>query len=451
MSYPTGYSQTLNSVLPLDTMYTTVSQCDYGYPLIYARLNSIPDNQRWRIIVLGIIGGIGVLFYLVCLILFIIRRNVQPLKDRSPHLLMVSAISGSIALAYMYFRQFFDIVLVCPISYYITEISLFIFFVPYLLRCVRTILLWNYNEAKAATMERREDQDGGQAPLIRDDTPTSPATGGTTPIVATAKRNKSGIDTSKSATLIKYRRFFVGEGYFLLGLVIGAFIWIVGGIIIQVVSSSAGNFWNPHCQKACNDQEGFALRAFIIFVAILEIPYLLLVIYMRKINDEFSIRNELLAIIIFSSLMMIGMIILVFVPGAFWPQESSIGYLLGVTLIGTFIISVVYPLINTWVKSGMFNAIAGLAKGSNNVADIETPVSSTTDEADDSAAQKGPSTNQIEYFLTANDGKEHFKQFLVREFSVENLMFYTEVQVRFYFYIMINCFSITKRLKTITI
>jgi len=441
---------TYNNVLPLDIAWSTVSQCSYGYPLVYSRLNSIPDNQLARLVVLGIIGGIGVILYLIALVLFIIRIKKQPLRDRSPLLLMISAIGGSVALAYMYFRQFFDIVLVCPISYYVMEISLVIFFVPYLFRCFRTIMLWNYNEAKAsmigAGVDFKEDPNPEELPRTARNnsvttsnttsevpTPTSPIsleTSGTTPIITQdvnvkrrAAPKKSGVNLEKHAKLIKYRRFF-SEKFLLLIFFILLAVWIIGGIIVQTASSTA-NFWNPYCQKICNEQEGYALRAFIVLVAVLEIPYLILVILMRNINDEFSIRNELLVIIIFLSLMMIGMIVLVIVPGVFWPQQSYIGYLLGIALIGTFIISVVYPLINTWVKGGIFNAIASLAKKKQE--DIEAPESSgKTSGVEDE--KKGPSINQIEFFLTVNEGKESFKQFLVREFSVENLMFYTEVQ-----------------------
>jgi hypothetical protein len=83
MADPQGTSQTLNSVLPLDTMYSTVSQCNYGFPMTYRRLNKLADkDQKARLIALGIIGGIGVILYLIALILFIIRRNKQPLRDR---------------------------------------------------------------------------------------------------------------------------------------------------------------------------------------------------------------------------------------------------------------------------------------------------------------------------------------------------------------------------------
>jgi hypothetical protein len=64
-------------------------------------------------------------------------------------------------------------------------------------------------------------------------------------------------------------------------------------------------------------------------------------------------------------------------------------------------------------------------RGESVDADVESP---TTSVAVTDTDKKGPTVNQIEYFLTVNEGKEHFKQFLVREFSVENLMFYTEVQ-----------------------
>ncbi|KAL0491958.1 regulator of G-protein signaling [Acrasis kona] len=411
---PTGTSQSVNSIIPLDTMYTTVSQCERGFPLVYSRLHSIPDDGKWRLVVLGIIGGIGVILYLITLILFFIRIKKQPLRDRSPYLLMVSAVAGSLGLAYMYFRQFFDIVLVCPISYYIMMISLFVYFVPYLLRCVRTIMLWNFNIAKASMIENGDIE---TVPSPSSGSPSSPTS---SPSSQPLVRNRTIVNTKKHAPLIRYRRFF-SEWFLLLLLLIGTVIWTLGGMIIQVVSATKGNFWNPNCQKACNQQEGFALRAFIVFVAVLEFPYLALGIYMRNINDEFSIRNELITIIAFSSLMLVGMIVLVIIPNQFWPQSSTIGYLLGVTLIGTHLISVVYPLVNTWVDGGIFNAIFRLiTKTAGRGKEEEASATPTT--------ENGPDLNSFEHYLTDKRGREVFKQFLVREFSVENLMFHTEVK-----------------------
>lgn len=64
-----------------------------------------------------------------------------------------------------------------------------------------------------------------------------------------------------------------------------------------------------------NTEEGIALRVFICLVMVLIIFNFILVFFMRNINDEFSIRNELFALCVFSFVCVAIMIIIVFVPG----------------------------------------------------------------------------------------------------------------------------------------
>ncbi|EFC47580.1 predicted protein [Naegleria gruberi] len=84
-----------------DQTHDILDQCSYAYPLYISRINRIPPHQSWRVYVLGFIFGFGLLCYVVAFSLTIWRRNKQPLKDRSVFLLLISGVTGSIALAYM--------------------------------------------------------------------------------------------------------------------------------------------------------------------------------------------------------------------------------------------------------------------------------------------------------------------------------------------------------------
>lgn len=457
-----------------------INPCE-NEPLVIARVHRVPAQSVWRLGVLGAIAGVVGIIYLFIFILFLCRIRKDPLRQRSPILLLFSAFAGTIALAYMYSRQFFDLVLVCPISYYVMEVSLMLVFMPLLLRCARTIMVWRVKQAAANQTERTEG----------------------------SKREK------KQLPFLIRNQWLYAEWFLVLVLIVMCTIWLIAGIIVQTVSASAANVWNPFCQKKCNYEEGVALRVFLCLVMVLIILNLGLVIIMRNINDEFSIRNELLALCLFSFVSVVVMIIIVFVPGSSWPEQPYVGYVLGIELIGMFIISVCVPLFQSFTRkiflSDILNKIRGVQEEGGNgepeTADkplvdesqqpqttpqaqpdkpvdkpVDTPVDKPAEPTNTDNSQQQQSTDntttttnpapeqtqpipnnttlvdnnttptpvpakpdepakpkaapaqvltgnkEFDFFLSNKDAKEIFKQFLVREFSVENLMFYTEVQ-----------------------
>ena len=68
--------------LPYDPYQHYVTQCQYGAPLYISRLNNVPPNQSWRLIVLGIIFGIAIIIYFVAFVLFLVRIRRHPLRER---------------------------------------------------------------------------------------------------------------------------------------------------------------------------------------------------------------------------------------------------------------------------------------------------------------------------------------------------------------------------------
>jgi len=160
------------------------------------------------------------------------------------------------------------------------------------------------------------------------------------------------------------------------------------------------------------------LRAFIIILAIMIVVYLILLLRMIKINDAFSIRNELAFLCFYSIIMVIGCFINMIVPNSFWPITPWVGFILAAEIVGAFVVSVVWPLVLPIVEL-VWDKMTD-CKG-----DEEEETTTTTGTGDKTVVKS--SKLSFEEILASPIGREYFKQFLVREFSVENLMFYTEV------------------------
>lgn len=130
-----------------------------------------------------------------------------------------------------------------------------------------------------------------------------------------------------------YRKFLYSE-LFLCLVVAGIFIvCLIIAIIIQVVlATSQAKVFDPVCQKTCklikcwiflynniflstgNAHEGIALKVLSIFCELAIFIYVGLVVLMKDINDEFSIRNELLVLCLFSFICVSIMVVIQFVP-----------------------------------------------------------------------------------------------------------------------------------------
>jgi len=151
----------------------------------------------------------------------------------SPFLLLVSAFAGTLALFYMYSRLFFDLVWVCPITYYVMVIALLLFFLPYILRCYRTLMMWRFYQ-----LASREKED-----------PKAKAE-------AEAAMNPCMAIFSKINGLVNhvaiYKKFLYSE-LFLCLVTAGIFIvCLLTAIIIQVIlATSPAHVFDPVCQKTC--------------------------------------------------------------------------------------------------------------------------------------------------------------------------------------------------------
>ncbi|KAL9642026.1 hypothetical protein ABK040_004079 [Willaertia magna] len=395
-----------------------VDQCNYAPPLYIQRAHRIPPSGFWRIYLLGTIFGFALVFYVCIFALVIIRRNKSPLKDRSPYLLLVSAVAGSLGLAYMYSRLYLDLALVCPITYYVVAFALITYFVPYLFRCFRTIMQWKLAKAKAELMDSNQPSstpnDKKPVKKVKEESATVDVELVEEGRKGGNKKFKSVAKNEKYAKLIA-SQFYFSERFLIIVLIVLLAVWALLVFIIHMIVLFGGNSLNPSCQKRCNEHEGIALRAFIGFTILLIIPFAILLFMMRNINDDFSIRNEMIIMFVFAIMMAIPLIVLAATPGAFWPESATVGYFIGILLFGSFLISVIYPLGLSLLRTTNFSTLFKFNKAD------ETTVQEVSQ-------AKVPQHETFDFYLTDSEAREVFKQFLVREFSVENLMFYTEVQ-----------------------
>ncbi|EFC47579.1 predicted protein [Naegleria gruberi] len=222
-------------------------------------------------------------------------------------------------------------------------------------------------------------------------------------------------NSDKYSKLFK-NQFYFSERFLVILLSVVLLTWATLIFIIHMVLLFSADIINPTCQKRCNEQEGIAVRVYVCITIILIIPFGYLLMKMRKINDAFSIRKEMTIMLFFSIFVVaIPMIVLIAVPNQFWPQQPTIGYFLGIELLGSFFISIILPLSSTWTRN--------MDMSKFNIFRKRNPIPTTKTEQ-----PIIPLYETFEFFLTDVNAREVFKQFLVREFHVESLMFCMEVE-----------------------
>jgi hypothetical protein len=147
-------------------------------------------------------------------------------------------------------RQFFDQILYCPITYYIIEVSLAVFFVPYLLRAYRTIMVYYMNVAKSKRGGKKKGKKGE-----KEEKELEPKEGEEKKENEGEEKNENGEEKEKKKVstpfIVKYRNFH-SELFLLLVLVFFTIAWFILGIIVQIISWLAIKFWDPLCPKQVN-------------------------------------------------------------------------------------------------------------------------------------------------------------------------------------------------------
>jgi uncharacterized membrane protein len=157
--------------------------------------------------------------------------------------------------------------------------------------------------------------------------------------------------------------------------------------------------------------EGVALKAFVILIIGMIIVFYILIVVMFTIKDNFLISLELFIVNLFISVVLVVMLILLIVPNLFWPQQSYIGYVFGILIFGIFLISVVAPTI-----VAIYAFIVDILNRN------KVKKSKKESEATEGKKELPQDKYNFKYFLTNEEAREEFKKFLVREFSVENLV-----------------------------
>jgi len=124
-------------------------------------LNATYYRNSWKLYLIGAVALLFIAVYVGSFALFFIKITKNAIKDRSPFLVLISTFSGFLGIMYMLFRNYFGLVLVCPISYYLLFILSGLFFLPYFLRYYRSIRL-NLYQNKSNTKKIRSNSNNNK-------------------------------------------------------------------------------------------------------------------------------------------------------------------------------------------------------------------------------------------------------------------------------------------------
>ena len=229
------------------------------------------------------------------------RRSIQPLKIREPYLMLISAFGGLLLTIMISLREINVVHFPCQIYVWIICTFPCIFFIPYLLRAVRLIFIYHWNQEKS--------KEGGNYGWYY-------------------KRKV----WTKRGTLISI---------FLISLFIHIFIAYIILLNINENNENAG----------CTLANEFVL--FLLIAIAYIITFALLIFKLRNVYDNFWIKTELkLCIYIWIPCLAIFFACNLW-GKLFWLNEwFATSTWIVIMLIGTMIVSLLIPLCKTYTKKG---------------------------------------------------------------------------------------------------
>lgn len=377
--------------------------------------------------------GLAVPPYIAVLVLFFIRRTRQPIKARSPLLLLCSAVSGFVLLGYMASRNLLDKDLPCPTTYYLGVILFVLIIVPYLLRCYRLMGIFDLSVAKATMVPE------ASMSMIQIPPPSSTSSSPLRPLAGTATLSRPSSDgfltttpktlpaTMSSPTLrhtptqdgLPYRapttwdfkdivkkraKFQEPRLLKILGVILAGLI-----VILVIIHASLSQSHLKAGTMECEETEGRVVLAVICLVMGMVIQFMVLIYKMRHITDGFSINNELKIV---CAIACVHVVFAVWLQASDyrWPAQPFVGYITGSLVLCCIIVSVMWPLLQSFsrVKADpRYEMPAGLPTISSTGVVVQ---------------------NEFIDFLVDPVARQWFQEFLINEFSVENVLFWNEVQ-----------------------
>eukprot|EP01029_Cantina_marsupialis_P020535 TRINITY_DN4817_c0_g1_i1.p1 TRINITY_DN4817_c0_g1~~TRINITY_DN4817_c0_g1_i1.p1 ORF type:complete len:484 (+),score=71.39 TRINITY_DN4817_c0_g1_i1:172-1623(+) len=356
-------------------------------------------------------------YWIVTVFLFISRMEIQPIKSRSPKLSLMSATGGYIMITSISVAQFVGIgEFPCALSHWTIWVAYALFFCPYPLRALRLLSVFNFNMKKLYEHEKLNKGVGDNCSKTIIRGPIAKSLETINPMVPKGDR--------ESVQLPKQLHRFGGANAKVITetrAVFYMFLILVFCLVVATYRQFAVKI--NRCSGGCMVSEGGAYVQSLIFLTVLLVN-IWSITRTRHVIDEFSINSELKMVAAAWILFFVPYLILNFFltdcdplrqgyPACVFENDCvnwtmvHVGHVLLVSSIAlSYTITCVWPLSLT-LKAGM-----QMLKQS-------------------ASSPSFPDINVLRSLRRVLDDKKCvnvFKKFLVREFSVENLLFVLDAE-----------------------
>jgi hypothetical protein len=239
--------------------------------------------------------AIGLIYSIVAaaiIFLFWHRRTLVPINARSPTLLLISAVSELVLVAYAAIRQKFLTGIACPDAFWVLFVLFPLALFPYLFRCIRLYFHY-YGQMK------RQNQLAHK--------------------FASERFNTYVLFACMAAVMVA----------------------------LAIVQASAHTELSPDDQDRCQDFVGQSLYvvagALLIFMAL----FVLAIYVLRRVNDEYSINMELKLVCLGTVLCLVPFFVLS-VTNYQWPKSPYPPICFALLSVFSLVISVVWPLVQSF-------------------------------------------------------------------------------------------------------
>jgi len=184
-------------------------------------------------------------------------------------------------------------------------------------------------------------------------------------------------------------------------------------VILVIVHASLSSTYLKANTPVCDTTEGYVILGIISLMMAFDLVFIFLIYKMKHVTDAFSINNELKLVCTVASFHIgIALWLQSSRYNYSWPEEPYIGYVTASLVLFCMAISVLWPLLQSYSKSDIMD-------------DLKIPSVSVLPER---TPQGGVVEAQFVLFLRDPVARKWFQEFLINEFSVENILFWHEVQ-----------------------
>ena len=329
---------------------------------------------------LNIHGDISLIYWIIYSFFFfssfiplVLKRKKFPIKQRFPMLLLLSVVSGYLLMSNFAWEQYVgEENYPCILSHWIVWLVMPGFFLPYGLRAFRLLIMFRLNWEKSSIGVLHLDRPEPFFEMLR-------------------KNVDEEVKKSTSFIFANYKGWLLNSHY---GMFVVQGLLLLVGLVRQFLVPE-----NLPPNSGCGNS-----LLFFVLTTILLVSYLVglcaAIFFMENIKDEFNISNEL-KIVSLSFLVFLLPYLIVEIAALLQKEETIIPtiYLILVSISISYMVSGAWPLYLSY------------ASPSHEVTWADCDLVSSLDKT-----------------LSNNLTTLSFKKFLIQEFSIENLLFYLDIQ-----------------------